>query len=100
MNHNDLSKKISSKLYLRRSFSKRVLNLIYDEITQELQKGNRVYLRALGAFHSIERPARRYYDPKTKKIKTKPEHKDIKFNPAKNLLKKIKTKKTTVARKK
>jgi len=29
------------------------------------------------------------YDPKTKKIKTKPGHKDIKFNPAKNLLKKI-----------
>lgn len=100
MNHNDLSKKISSKLYLRRSFSKKVLNLIYDEITQELQKGNRVYLRALGAFHPIERPARRYYDPKTKEIKTKPSHKDIKFNPAKNLLKKIKTKKTKDARKK
>ncbi|MBI4739570.1 HU family DNA-binding protein [Candidatus Woesearchaeota archaeon] len=89
MNYQDLTQKISAKFHLRRSFSKKLLDLISSEITQELRREKRVYLRALGVFHPIQRPARRYYDLKTKKIKIKPSHKDIVFRPGKHLLRQI-----------
>lgn len=89
MNHKELSQKISSKFHLRLSLSEKLLNQIYTEITQELLRKKRVYLRELGTFNSIHRPARRYYNIKTKKIKTKPAYDDIIFRPAKQLLKKF-----------
>lgn len=89
MNYQDLTQKISAKFHLRRAFSKKLLDLICSEITQELHREKRVYLRALGVFIPIQRPSRRYYDLKTKKIKIKPSHKDIIFRPAKPLLKQI-----------
>lgn len=89
MNYNDLVQKISFKCHLRPAFSKKILDQICDEITQELRTGKRIYLRPLGVIIPINRPARRYYDPRIKKIKIKPGHKDIIFRPAKSLLKKI-----------
>ena len=87
MNYKELTQEISAKFHLRLSFSKKLLTLICDEITQELRTEKRVYLRGLGVFHPINRPARRYYDPRTKRIKIKPAYKDIVFRPAKTLLK-------------
>jgi nucleoid DNA-binding protein len=89
MNRQQLAQKISDKFYLRLSVSQKVLDLICTEIGKELRAGERVYLKKLGAFHSITRNARRYYDPKTGKIKTKPAHKDIIFRPGKQLLRQI-----------
>mgnify|MGYP001613909796 CR=1 FL=1 len=89
MNHHELAQKISDKLYLRLSLSKKILDLISSEIAKELSAGERVYLRELGAFHSVNRPAKRYYDIKTKKIKIKPAHKDVIFRPGKHLLRQI-----------
>lgn len=89
MNHKELTQKISSKFRFKLSFSEKLLNQIYTEITQELLRKKRVYLRALGTFNSLHRPARRYYDPKTKKIKTRPAYDDVIFRPAKQLLKKF-----------
>jgi nucleoid DNA-binding protein len=76
MNHKELTKIISSKFHLRLSLSEKLLNQIYTEITQELLRKKRVYLRKLGAFHSLHRPVRRSYD-------------DVIFRPAKQLLKKF-----------
>ena len=89
MNHKELTRKLSSKFHLRLSFSEKLLNLIYTEITQELLKKERVYLRALGTFHSLHRPARRYYDINTKRIKTRPAYEYVLFRPAKQLLDKF-----------
>jgi len=89
MNYQELTQKISAKFHLRLSFSKKLLDLISLEITQELRREKRVYLRALGVFHPIQRPARRYYDLRTKKIKIKPAHKDVTFQPGKYLLRQI-----------
>lgn len=89
MNHHELAQKISNELYLSLSLSKKTLDLICSEIAKELSAGERVYLRKLGAFHPVNRPARRYYDIKTKKIKIKPSHKDVIFRPAKHLLRQI-----------
>ena len=89
MNYQELTQKISAKFHLRRSFSKKLLDLISLEITQELRREKRVYLRALGVFHPIQRPARRYYDLRTKKIKIKPAHKDVVFLPGKYLLRQM-----------
>jgi nucleoid DNA-binding protein len=89
MNRHELAQKISDKLYLRLSLSKRTIDLISSEIAKELSTGERVYLRKLGAFHPINRPAKRYYDIKTKKIKIKPSHKDVIFRPGKYLLRQI-----------
>lgn len=89
MNYHELTQKISTKFHLRHSFSKKLLDLICGEITQELYREKRVYLRPLGVFAPIQRPARRYYDLRTKKIRIKPSHKDIIFRPAKLLLRPI-----------
>lgn len=89
MNYQELTQKISAKFHLRLSFSKKLLDLICSEITQELRREKRIYLRALGVFDPIQRPARRYYDLATKKIKIKPSHKDVIFRPGKHLLRQI-----------
>ena len=89
MNHQQLAQRISHQLYLRLSLSKKTLDLICSEIAIELSAGERVYLRKLGAFHPVNRPAKRYYDIKTKKIKIKPAHKDVIFRPGKHLLRQI-----------
>ncbi len=89
MNHKELTKKISLKFHLRLYFSEQLLNQIYTEITQELLRKKRVYLRKLGTFNSLHHPVRRYYDPKTKKFKTRPAYDDVIFRPAKQLLKKF-----------
>lgn len=91
MNRHQLAQKISTKTYLRLSFSKRLLDLICDEIAKELRAEERVYLEKLGAFHPVSRPAKRYYDIRTKKIKIKPAHKDVTFRPGKYLLGQIAT---------
>ena len=90
MNRNDLAKRISSKLYLRLYVSKTVLDIICTEIAKELKKEERVYLNKLGAFHTIKRPARKYYDPRIRKIRIKPAHKDVVFRPSKQFLRNIK----------
>lgn len=83
MNQNDLIQKLSKKLHLRKHFTKTIINTICDEITKELRGNKRFYLQKLGAFHPINRPARRWRDPKTGKVKTKPAYKDIIFRPSK-----------------
>ena len=89
MNGNELSINLSKKLHLRKSFSQQIITMILDEISKELRNEGRVYLQKLGAFHTIKRPARRWYDPRSKKIKTKPARKDVIFYPSKILLRNI-----------
>lgn len=89
MNRRELAQRISDKFYLRLSLSKEILDLICAEMGRELGKGERVYLRKLGSFHSITRRARRYYDIKSRKIKTRPAHKDVIFRPGRDLLRRI-----------
>ena len=89
MNQNDLTQKLSKKLHFRKYFAKTIINTICDEITKELRDNKRFYLQKLGAFHPINRPARRWRDPKTGKVKIKSAHKDIIFRSSKILIKNI-----------
>lgn len=89
MNRRELARRISDKLHLRLYISEKALDLICTEIAKELRAGRRVYLKKLGAFHPLNRPAKRYYDIKTKKTKTKPAHKDVIFRPGTYLLRQI-----------
>lgn len=92
MNYTGLIQKLSAKYHLRQSFSKKLLNTIIAEISQELITGQRVNLRQFGSFTPLTRPPRKYYDPKTKKVKTKPAHKTLTFRPSQQLLKQLVTK--------
>ncbi|MBU4258013.1 MAG: HU family DNA-binding protein [Proteobacteria bacterium] len=89
MNRTDLAQKISTKTHIRKTFSKKLIDIICEEITKELERGKRVYLQKLGAFHRVTRQPRRYYDPRTKKIKIKPAHKDVIFRPSEKLIRRI-----------
>lgn len=92
MNYRDLIQKLSSKYHLRQSFAKKLLNTIITKIIQELLAGQKINLRQFGSFAPITRPPRKYYDPKTKKLKTKPAHQDIIFRPSPQLLNQLATK--------
>ncbi len=92
MNYHGLIQKLSIKYHLRQSFAKKLINSIIAEISQEFLAGKRVKLRQFGSFTPITRPPRNYYDPKAKKVKTKPTHKTLIFRPSPRLLKQLATK--------
>lgn len=89
MTQTELIKKISARFFLTQPEVKEIINYVLEQITTELHKGNRVYLRDFGSFTTISRKAKKVRHPKTKKIITVKEHKDITFTPSKKLLKKI-----------
>ena len=90
MTQGELIKKISAKFFLTQPEVKEIIKYLLEKITTELQKNDRVYLRGFGSFKSITRKAKKVRHPKTKKMITVPEHKDIDFTPSKKLLKSLK----------
>ena len=89
MTKTELIKKVSKRFLLTQPEVKEIIKYFLDQIISELQKGDRVYLRGFGYFDTKIRKAKRVRHPKTKKILTIPEHKDIDFKPSKKLLTKL-----------
>ena len=79
MNFNELARRISLKFPLTQLESKTILKFIIDEIATEVKNCNRVYFRGFGSFVKDLKPARRYRDPLTGKIKLSPEDLKMRF---------------------
>lgn len=87
MTQTELIKKVAARFFLTQPEVKEIIKYFLEQITTELQKGDRVYLRGFGSFTTVTRKAKKVRHPKTKKIITVQEHKDIDFTPSKKLLK-------------
>jgi nucleoid DNA-binding protein len=74
---------------MRPVFARKILAVVWEEIGAELAAGRRVCFHELGAFKPIIHPGRKFYNPRTKKIVSLPPRRDVKFSPAKALLKKL-----------
>ena len=67
----------------------RIVNTIFEEITDALANGDRVELRGFGVFSSNLQKARISRNPKTGEKVNTPEKKTIHFKMAKDLFKKL-----------
>ena len=86
MTQTELIKKVAARFFLTQPEVKEIIKYFIEQITTELQKGDRVYLRGFGSFNTVTRKAKKVRHPKTKKLITIPERKDIVFTPSKTLI--------------
>lgn len=89
MNYQDYAKKISEEYNLYYEESERLLKFLFENISKDLKKGNRVYFRNFGSFKKVIRPAHKYRNMITNEIEIRPPKKDIAFKAGKKLLEKL-----------
>lgn len=80
MNKKDLIKEISKKTGLTLADSNLYLNATLETISENLKKGEDVFIRNFGTFAVKDRKPRRSMNINTKKIITIPARKVVKFN--------------------
>lgn len=90
MNQNDLTRAIAKRFFLTQVESGEIINFILSRITEDLKKGERVYLRGFGSFLKEKRSSKKVRHPETGEIITIPERTAVDFNPSKALLQKLK----------
>ena len=89
MNQGDLAFAISKRFFLTQVESGEIIKFILSRITEDLKKGERVYLREFGSFNKEKRESKKVRHPQTGKIITIPKRTTVDFNPSKSLIKKI-----------
>jgi len=89
MNQEQLVCAIAKKFFLTKTESRGIIKLIIAEITKDLKKGKRAYLRGFGSFTKEKRARKKVRHPKTKKIIIIPERFTVDFNPSNLLLKNL-----------
>ncbi|MEO1870068.1 HU family DNA-binding protein [Cobetia amphilecti] len=81
----ELAAAIAERADLSKDKASQVLNVILDEITHTLAKGNDVSLIGFGSFTVRQRAARTGKNPQTGKPLTIPASKTVAFKPGKSL---------------
>ena len=89
MNQGDLAFAISKRFFLTQVESRGIIKFILANITEDIKKGERVYLRGFGSFTKEKRSSKKVRHPQTGKIITIPKRTTVDFNPSKSLIKKI-----------
>lgn len=87
MNQKDLTLAIAKRFFLTQTESQEIIKFIIREITEDLKKGKRIYIRNFGSFTKEKRKSKKVRHPKTGKIITIPERITVDFDPSKSLLK-------------
>lgn len=88
MNKNELIKTLVTEKAMKKKDAKEVVNLIFHNIQDALQKGNKVKLHGFGNFEVRERAARKGRNPQTGETLPIGASKAPAFKPSK-LLKKV-----------
>lgn len=83
MNKKELIKLIAKKAELKQCDTENVINALFDTITSELGKGNRVKLFGFGSFMVRERAEHKGRNPQNGEIITIPKSKYPAFKPSK-----------------
>jgi len=89
MNQGDLTLAIAERFFLTQVESREIIKFIQAEITEDLKKGKRIFLRGFGSFTKEKRSSKKVRHPKTGKIITIPERTTIDFTPSGRLLQNI-----------
>jgi len=89
MNQGNLALAISKRFFLTQVESGEIIKFILSRVTEDLKKGERVYLREFGSFNKEKRESKKVRHPETGKIITIPKRTTVDFNPSKSLIKKI-----------
>ena len=89
MNQGDLAFAISKRFFLTQVESREIIKFILSRITEDIKKGERVYLRGFGSFTKEKRSSKKVRHPQTGGIITIPERTSVDFNPSQSLIKKI-----------
>ena len=79
MNFNDLIQRIAAEFDMPQEKARQILGFCLDQIAQEVSECNRVYFRGFGSFVKELKPARKYRDPLTGKMKESPEDLRVRF---------------------
>jgi len=85
----ELVAKIASQAGVTKASAERCVNAFVAELTEALEKGERVALPGLGVFNVKERKARKGRNPRTGEVVQIPAKKVVKFSPAKTLQAKV-----------
>ena len=89
MNQGDLALAISKRFFLTQVESGEIIKFILSRVTEDLKKGERVYLRGFGSFNKEKRKSKKVRHPETGKIITIPKRTTVDFNPSEFLIQKI-----------
>jgi len=89
MNQGELVRFLARKLNLTQAETVEAVKAVIEKMTDELTKGDRVYIRGFGSLRKEKRKAKRTRDITTGKMTTIPERETIEFTPSRTLLKKI-----------
>ncbi len=85
MTKQDLAETIAKKLELSKAKAEEFINMMIDEITMGLRKGDEIVLAGLGKFLVVKKKERQARNPKTGEMVTVPAKKAPKFRPGKQL---------------
>jgi len=85
VNKSDLVKYIAHEFFITKTESEKIINFIFQNISDFLSLDERIYFRGFGSFRRVKRKAKRVRHPKTKKIITIPERWTIDFTPSKKI---------------
>ena len=86
MNQRGLATRLQKSQGLTKRQSEQVVVALVTFIKEELRAGRKVRIRNFGTFFTKKYSAKIYQDVHTKKIKTLPDRKKVKFQPSKNIL--------------
>jgi len=86
LNQRDLKTIIQKEHAIPSRESSSILATVFSTIKQQLRAGRTVRLRNFGTFSTKTYSAKIYQDVKTRKIKTLPARKKVKFSPSRNIL--------------
>ncbi len=89
MTKKDFVQRISKQTDLTQQQAGQVIDIILDNITSALKKGQQVQLRDFGTFRTVERAARKCRNPQTGETMSIPAKTVAKFRPAKKLAKAV-----------
>ena len=92
MNKRELSEKISKKYEITIKMAQDIVENVFDEIREDISKGNKVRIVGFGAFEVRRRAARIGRNPHTGQAMDLPETLTPAFSPGLQLLKSIKGK--------
>ena len=85
MNKSNLAEDIAHEFFITRTESEKIINFIFQNISDFLSLDERIYFRGFGSFRRVKRKSKRVRHPKTKKIITIPERWTVDFTPSKKL---------------
>jgi len=85
MTKQELAEVIAKKLELSKAKAEEFINMLIDEITMGLRKGDEIVLAGLGKFLVVKKKERQARNPKTGAMVTVPAKKAPKFRPGKQL---------------